>query len=266
VTSGGSQDMACMMVVTGKKGAVVRRDAELDSERIADVPKGTICYAMEQRESSDGKARVRLCFPEVGWASAKVLGRHACYRDGRGEPESVGGYGFVDGEACEVSEARWAAEVACANVGGFVGVLPRSDYAFHAHAGDNRWERHYLGEDAGREAGDRWCCGLSPRLKPEARNGHVALPEPRSGGHPASDALGALGECGDTGCCCYRPRKPFARRSFRAVRNPTTGFGVPQELFEILYRRQIELVSPSSRRLERELSKIRSGTLTLKVS
>ena len=50
------------------------------------------------------------------------------------------------------------------------------------------------------------------------------------------------------------------------VWNPTTGFGVPQEFFKNPYRRQIELVShdswtirprsPSSRRLEREFSKI----------
>ena len=60
------------------------------------------------------------------------------------------------------------------------------------------------------------------------------------------------------------------------VWNPTTGFGVPQEFFKNLYRRQIELVSndfwtvrprsPSSRRLKREHLKIRSGTLKLRVS
>jgi hypothetical protein len=64
-------------------------------------------------------------------------------------------------------------------------------------------------------------------------------------------------------------------RSFAAW-NPTTGFGGPHEFFKILYRRQIELFahdswtvrprSPSSRRLEGEPPKIRSGTLTLKVS
>jgi hypothetical protein len=63
---------------------------------------------------------------------------------------------------------------------------------------------------------------------------------------------------------------------FESVSNPTTGFGYPFEFFKNLYRRQIELVShdswtfrirsPSSRRLEREPPKNRSGTLKLKVS
>ena len=53
-----------------------------------------------------------------------------------------------------------------------------------------------------------------------------------------------------------------------AAWNPTAGFGVPQELFEISYRRQIELVSHNSwtvrprslgfRRLERGPLEIRS--------
>ena len=63
---------------------------------------------------------------------------------------------------------------------------------------------------------------------------------------------------------------------FESVSNPATGFGYPFEFFKNLYRRQIELVShdswtfrirsPSSRRLEREPPKNRSGTLKLKVS
>ena len=61
--------MACMMVVTGKKGAVVRADVELKSARLADVAKGTVCYALEQRQASDGTARVRLCYPVAGYAS-----------------------------------------------------------------------------------------------------------------------------------------------------------------------------------------------------
>ena len=66
------------------------------------------------------------------------------------------------------------------------------------------------------------------------------------------------------------------RDRLEPVLNPTTGFRVSQEFFKNPYRRQIELVShdswtvrirsPSSRRLEREPPKIRSGTLKLKVS
>ena len=73
-----------------------------------------------------------------------------------------------------------------------------------------------------------------------------------------------------------RPGESFTKDESHPVWNPTTGFGGSQEFFKNPYRRQIELVShdswtvrirsPSSRRLEREPPKIRSGTLKLKVS
>ena len=82
-------------------------------------------------------------------------------------------------------------------------------------------------------------------------------------GEPACDMTQA--EC-EAGCAAENARSPGACVAYQPVWNPTTGFGVPQELFEIFYCRQTELVShdswtirprsPSSRRLERETPKI----------
>ena len=142
--------MAGMFVVTGKKGAVCRRGEELDSERICDVAKGDVVYALEQRQSSCGAARVHIAFPLSGWVSLKVLGKWSSagpHKRGKAESRAGGGLGYVLGEAARTSEARWDAQEACANAGGFVGVyLTNSEYRFvRPRGGGDAWVDAYLG-------------------------------------------------------------------------------------------------------------------------
>ena len=63
---------AVALVVTARRGLVVRAGVELKSAEVAKLDKGVRCLADEERES-DGKRRVRLINPIRGWASRKCL-------------------------------------------------------------------------------------------------------------------------------------------------------------------------------------------------
>ncbi|KAH8065742.1 hypothetical protein JL722_124 [Aureococcus anophagefferens] len=90
--------MACLFVVTGKKGAVCRAGVELDSERLVDVPKGETVYVVEASSSACGVARLHVAFPVDGWVSAKVVGRWSSQAKRTKHGRDGGGLGFTVGE------------------------------------------------------------------------------------------------------------------------------------------------------------------------
>ena len=63
---------AVALVVTARRGLVVRAGVELKSAEVAKLDKGVRCLADEERDS-DGKRRVRLINPIKGWATRKCL-------------------------------------------------------------------------------------------------------------------------------------------------------------------------------------------------
>jgi 4'-phosphopantetheinyl transferase len=63
---------AVALVVTARRGLVVRAGVELKSAEVAKLDKGVRCLCDEERDS-DGKRRVRLINPIRGWASRKCL-------------------------------------------------------------------------------------------------------------------------------------------------------------------------------------------------
>ncbi|KAH8092752.1 hypothetical protein JL720_4913 [Aureococcus anophagefferens] len=208
--------MACLFVVTGKKGAVCRAGVELDSERLVDVPKGETVYVVEASSSACGVARLHVAFPVDGWVSAKVVGRWSSQAKRTKHGRDGGGLGFTVGEPAALSKSRWDAQERCAGAGGFGGVfLTASEYHFVAPARD-AWAEAYLG--AGGAHAARWCVGLAPRVQPSDRDGYVALPahldEP-GGFTRVACPLSQLGECADSSCSCYRPSRPRCRAQFR---------------------------------------------------
>lgn len=60
------------LVVTAKRGLIVRAGVELQSDQVATIAQGTRCRANDERETQ-GKKRVRLVDPIEGWASSKCL-------------------------------------------------------------------------------------------------------------------------------------------------------------------------------------------------
>ena len=65
---------AVALVVTARRGLVVRAGVELKSAEVAKLDKGVRCLVDEERDS-DGKRRVRLINPIKGWASRKMPAR-----------------------------------------------------------------------------------------------------------------------------------------------------------------------------------------------
>ncbi len=63
---------AVALVVTARRGLVVRAGVELKSAEVAKLDKGVRCLADEERDS-DGKRRVRLINPMGGGAWRKCL-------------------------------------------------------------------------------------------------------------------------------------------------------------------------------------------------
>ena len=64
---------AVALVVTARRGLVVRAGVELKSAEVAKLDKGVRCLVDEERDSGEGKRRVRLINPIKGWASRKCL-------------------------------------------------------------------------------------------------------------------------------------------------------------------------------------------------
>ena len=60
-------------VVKGKRGATVRREVEVTSEAVGEIPCGARVEIVEERQSSVGVSRVRIGSPLVGWLSRKCL-------------------------------------------------------------------------------------------------------------------------------------------------------------------------------------------------
>ena len=100
---------------SGKKGAVVRASAALNSEKVGELVVRTLVIAMGGATSGGASPtlRVRLAWPLKGWVSAKVLTAESFV------DEWAGGTGWRAGETATTSSARWAAEEECAALGGF---------------------------------------------------------------------------------------------------------------------------------------------------
>ena len=64
---------AVALVVTARRGLVVRAGVELKSAEVAKLDKGVRCLCDEERDSGEGKRRVRLINPIKGWATRKCL-------------------------------------------------------------------------------------------------------------------------------------------------------------------------------------------------
>ena len=58
-----------------KKGVIVRGDVELDSPLIATLPVGTQMTVYRSKHTSDGKVRLKIKTPVVGWISEKSVER-----------------------------------------------------------------------------------------------------------------------------------------------------------------------------------------------
>ncbi len=57
---------AVALVVTARRGLVVRAGVELKSAEVAKLDKGVRCLGDEERDSGEGKRRVRLINPIKG--------------------------------------------------------------------------------------------------------------------------------------------------------------------------------------------------------
>ena len=191
--------MAALQLVTGRRGAVVRAGADLDSAKLAELPRGALVYVVARSRSACGAARARLAHPVAGWCSDKVLGGFS-WPKARTREEAVG---FEPGEASSITEARWDAEEACASAGGFAGAVP--GYRFVSPS-----ERRVA--PAAREACEAWCVGLaSDEFRPAVKNQRVCLPETVGGPWGDANPLSKLGECADGTFAAWRGRGETSR-------------------------------------------------------
>ena len=63
-----------MFTVTGRRGAIVRDTAELDSEVLTEIAHGTVVLVDSRALTSKATERAHICDPAYGWISSKVLG------------------------------------------------------------------------------------------------------------------------------------------------------------------------------------------------
>ena len=56
--------------VTGKKGTIVRKDKELDSEQVQIIPKDTVCHVVGSETLESGKERFKITKPVEGYITA----------------------------------------------------------------------------------------------------------------------------------------------------------------------------------------------------
>ena len=59
------------MLVTGKRGAVVRAAADLGSDKLSEIPKGSFVFVDDADLLTNGTRRLHLTYPIAGWASAR---------------------------------------------------------------------------------------------------------------------------------------------------------------------------------------------------
>lgn len=62
------------------KGVIIRGDVELDSPEIATLPPGTALTVYRSKHASDGKVRLKIKAPVVGWLSEKSVERDESYQ------------------------------------------------------------------------------------------------------------------------------------------------------------------------------------------
>ena len=60
-----------------KKGVIVRGDVELDAPIIATLPVGTQMTVYRSKHTADGKVRLKIKTPVVGWVSEKAVEQYA---------------------------------------------------------------------------------------------------------------------------------------------------------------------------------------------
>mmetsp|Transcript_13134 Transcript_13134/g.39695 ORF Transcript_13134/g.39695 Transcript_13134/m.39695 type:complete len:169 (-) Transcript_13134:621-1127(-) len=53
--------------VTGKKGTIVRKDKELDSDQVQIIPKDAVCFVVDEATLENGKERFKITKPVDGW-------------------------------------------------------------------------------------------------------------------------------------------------------------------------------------------------------
>uniref|UniRef100_A0A7S3K1U2 Uncharacterized protein n=1 Tax=Aureoumbra lagunensis TaxID=44058 RepID=A0A7S3K1U2_9STRA len=61
--------------VTGKKGTIVRKDKELDSEQVSIIPQNSLCHVIGEATLDSGKARFQINQPVEGWITQTQVKR-----------------------------------------------------------------------------------------------------------------------------------------------------------------------------------------------
>lgn len=61
--------------VTGKKGTIVRKEKELDSDQVEIIPKDSVCHVVEEATLDSGKERYKIIAPVKGWVTKTQVER-----------------------------------------------------------------------------------------------------------------------------------------------------------------------------------------------
>jgi len=61
--------------VNGKKGTIVRKEKELESDQVEIIPKDSVCHVVEEATLEGGKQRFRIVSPVAGWVTKTQVTR-----------------------------------------------------------------------------------------------------------------------------------------------------------------------------------------------
>ena len=61
--------------MTGKKGTIVRKDKELDSEQVDIIPQNSVCHVVAEATLDSGKERFQITKPVQGWITKTQVTR-----------------------------------------------------------------------------------------------------------------------------------------------------------------------------------------------